>query len=82
MSLDESIDEEKKRDDNNENNKETKPQNQDQHASEQEKENEEMSIDGGLPDIENQTRDSDKTEEEFEIEDSLRPELRKKASLV
>ena len=78
MSLDESIDEEKKRDDNNENNKETKPQNQDQHASEQEKENEEMSIDGGLPDIENQTRDSDKTEEEFEIEDSLRPELRKK----
>ena len=78
MSLDESIDEEKKRDDNKENNKETKPQNQDQHASEQEKENEEMSIDGGLPDIENQTRDSDKTEEEFEIEDSLRPELRKK----
>ncbi len=78
MSLDESIDEEKKRDDNNENNKETKPQNQDQHASEQEKENEEMSIDGGLPDIENQTRDSDKIEEEFEIEDSLRPELRKK----
>ena len=78
MSLDESIDEEKKRDDNNENNKETKPQNQDQHAGEQEKENEEMSIDGGLPDIENQTRDSDKTEEEFEIEDSLRPELRKK----
>ena len=78
MSLDESIDEEKKRDDNNENNKETKPQNQEQHASEQEKENEEMSIDGGLPDIENQTRDSDKTEEEFEIEDSLRPELRKK----
>jgi len=78
MSLDESIDEEKKRDDSNENNKETKPQNQDQHASEQEKENEEMSIDGGLPDIENQTRDSDKTEEEFEIEDSSRPELRKK----
>ena len=78
MSLDESIDEEKKRDDNKENNKETKPQNQDQHAGEQEKENEEMSIDGGLPDIENQTRDSDKTEEEFEIEDSLRPELRKK----
>jgi len=78
MSLDESIDEEKKRDDNNEKNKETKPQNQDQHAGEQEKENEEMSIDGGLPDIENQTRDSDKTEEEFEIEDSLRPELRKK----
>ncbi|MEC7212436.1 MAG: hypothetical protein VXV79_00705 [Pseudomonadota bacterium] len=31
-----------------------------------------------MPDIENQTRDSDKTEEEFEIEDSLRPELRKK----
>ena len=41
------------------------------------KQHEEMSIDTGVPDLENEAKDSDKAEEELEIEDSSRPDLRK-----
>ena len=37
-----------------------------------------MSIDTGIPDLENETKESDKAEEDNEIEDSSQPDLRKK----
>ena len=37
-----------------------------------------MSIESGVPSLENETKDSDKAEEEIEIEDSTRPDLRKR----
>ena len=39
-----------------------------------------MSIDAGVPDLDNEAKDSDKAEEEIEIEDSSRPELKKKGN--
>ena len=78
MGLDESInDEERKNEENNENDKKSKPQNQEQKTSKKEEKNEEMSIDAGVPDLENEASDSDKSEEELEIEDSSRPDLKK-----
>ena len=82
MSLDESInDEERKNEENNENDKKSKPQNQEQKTSKKDEKNEEMSIDAGVPDLENEASDSDKSEEELEIEDSSRPDLKKRGSL-
>ena len=37
-----------------------------------------MSIESGVPDLENEAEDHDKVDEDFEIEDSSRPDLRKK----
>ena len=37
-----------------------------------------MSIDSGMPDLENEAKESDQAEEEVEIEDSSQPDLRKK----
>ena len=82
MSLDESIDdEERKNEENNEIDKKSKPQNQEQKTGKKDEKNEEMSIDAGIPDLENVASDSDKSEEEFEIEDNSRPDLRKKGGL-
>ncbi len=79
MSLDENINEEEKKDRENENeDKQTKPQNQEQETKEKSEKQEEMSIDSGVPDIENETKDADKTREEVEIEDSSRPEFKKR----
>ena len=82
MSLDENIDnDEKKDDENNNNDKQSKPQNQQQKAKEKDEKNEEMSIDSGIPDLENETTESDKADEEFEIADSSRPDLKKKDNI-
>ena len=82
MGLDESInDEDRKNEENNENDKKSKPQNQEQKSSKKEEKNEEMSIDAGVPDLENEASDSDKSEEELEIEDGSRPDLKKRGSL-
>ena len=78
MSLDENIDEEEKKvDDNNKEDKQNKPQNQEQRTKEKDGKHEEMSIESGVPDLESETKDSNKSEEEFEIEDSARPDLKK-----
>jgi len=37
-----------------------------------------MSIDSGMPDLENEAKESDQAEEEIEIEDSSQPDLKKK----
>ena len=79
MSLDENIDEEKKRNDENEKNEnKSKPENQEQKTKEKDEKNEEMSIDTGIPDLENESKESDKIEEELEIKDNSRPDLKKR----
>ena len=37
-----------------------------------------MSIDSGMPDLENEAKESDQADEEIEIEDSSQPDLQKK----
>ena len=82
LSLDETVDEEEKKDDENDkNDKQSKPQDNEQKTKEKEEQHEEMSIDSGLPDLENEAKDSDKADEELEIEDSSRPDLRKRGNL-
>ena len=79
MSLDENIDDEEKKDQENKNDdKQSKPQNQEQKAREKEEKQEEMSIDSGAPDLENEAKESDKAEEEPEIEDSSKQDLTKR----
>ncbi len=80
MNLDENLDEEEKKDDeHNNDDKQNKPDNQEKQAKEKEDKQEEMSIDSGMPDLENEARESDQAEEDIEIEDSSQPDLRKKA---
>jgi len=80
MNLDENLDEEEEEKDNERNNedKQNKPNNQEKEAKNKEDKQEEMSIDSGLPDLENEAKESDQAEKEVEIEDSSKPELRKK----
>jgi len=81
MSLDENINEEEKKDDENDNDdKQSKPQNQEQKAKEKEEKQEEMSIDSAVPDLENEAKESDKADEDLEIADSSRPDLRKRGN--
>ncbi len=78
MSLDENIDDEEKRDDVNEkNDKQSKPQNNEQKTKEKEEENQEMSIESGVPDLENVSKESDALDEEIELQESSRPDLKK-----
>ena len=79
MNLDETIDEEEKKDDEkNNDDKQNKPENQEKQAKEKENKQEEMSIDSGIPDLENEAKETDQAEEEIEIEDSSQPDLRRK----
>ena len=79
MDLDEKFDNEEKRDEeNNNDDKQPKTQDQKQETKEKDEKQEEMSIDSGVPDLENEAKESDKVEEELEIEDSSRPDLKKR----
>ena len=79
MNLDENFDKEEKKDeDKNNDNKENKPDNQDKQAKEKEDRQEEMSIDSGMPDLENEAKESDQSEKDVEIEDSSQQDLKKK----
>ncbi len=79
MSLDESLNEDEKREEDNPNDdKQTKPNDQEQKNKSKEEKYEEMSIDSGIPDLENEARESDMLEEELEIEDSSRPDIKKR----
>jgi cobaltochelatase CobT len=76
MNLDESLEEEKS----NEKNKDEKqenPKNQERKAKEKEQKEQEMSIDSGIPDLENQASESDQDGEEIEIEDKSKSNFRK-----
>ena len=79
MNLDETIDEEeKKNDEKNNDDKQNKPESQEKQTKEKENKQEEMSIDAGIPDLENEAKETDQAEEEIEIEDSSQPDLRRK----
>ncbi len=79
MSLDENMDDEEKRDDENErNDKQSKPENNKQKTKEREEQNEEMSIESVVPDLENESKESDLKDEEVELENSSRPDLKKR----
>jgi len=79
MNLDENLDKEEKRDDEQKNDdKQNKTDNQQKKAKEKENKQDEMSIDSGMPDLENEAKESDQAEEDIEIEDSSQPDLRKK----
>jgi cobaltochelatase CobT len=79
MNLDENLDEEERKDeDKNNNDKQNKPDNQDNQTKEKQDKQEEMSIDAGMPDLENEAKESDQAEEDIEIEDSSQPDLNKK----
>ncbi len=81
LSLDEKIDEEEKREEENKNDdKQSKPQNEEKEAKEKDEKHEEMSIGSGVPDLDNEAKESDKIEEELEIENSSRPDLKKRVS--
>ena len=73
MNLDENLDEEEKKDDEkNNDNKQNKPDNQEKQAKEKEDKQEEMSIDSGMPDLENEAKESDQAEELENVEELIR----------
>ena len=79
MNLDEDLDQEEKKDEHkNNDDKQNKPDNQDEQAKEKESKQEEMSIDSGIPDLEDEAKESDQAEKEIEIEDSSKSDLRKR----
>ncbi len=76
MNLDQNFEEEESKE--NEEKKEKNPKNHEQKAEKQEQEQQEMSIESGIPDLENQSSESDQDSEEIEIEDKSKPDLREK----
>ena len=79
MSLDENIDNEEKKDEENDNkDKESNSQDQLEKKLEKDEKHQEMSIDSGIPDLENDAKESDKAEEELEIENSHISDLKKR----
>ena len=82
MSLDESIEnEEKKNEENNDEDKKSNSQDKDFKTKEKQEKHDEMSIDSGVPDLENEAKESDSSDEKIEIEDSSRPDLNKRVDL-
>ena len=77
MSLDESFDENEKKNEINDDDKKSKPQEQEQKTQEKEGKEQEMSIDMGVPDLKNEAKESDNSDEEIQIENSARPDLQK-----
>jgi len=75
MNLDQNFEEEKNEE--NEEKKDKNPKNHEQKAEKKEQEQQEMSIESGIPDLENQSSESDQDGEEIEIEDKSKSDLRK-----
>ncbi len=77
MNLDESLKDDEKKNEENKDEKPQKPQNQEQKTDKQEQEQQEMSIESGVPDLEQQTKESDQDGEEIQIEDNSKKDFRK-----
>ena len=78
LSLDENLEEEEKDIENkDENQKNEKNGDNDQKTKKQERDQQEMSIESGAPDLEGMTSDSDQNGEEIEIEDKSQSDIRK-----
>ena len=76
MSLDENP-EGKEKEENNKNNDKKNPKNQEQMAEKQKKDEKKMSIDSGVPDLENEASESNQDGEEVEIDDKSETSLKK-----
>ena len=76
MNLDENFEEEKKHEENNDKNQKN-PKNQEQKTKEKEPEQQEISIDSGVPHLENQTSESDQDGKEIEIENKSKSNVKK-----
>ncbi len=82
MNLDENIENENKKDEENDSpDKKSKSDEQEQRTKEKDKNLEEMSIESGIPDLENEAKQSDQDKESFETEDNTSPDLRKNNKL-
>tara|TARA_B100000963_G_scaffold345452_1_gene349571 strand:- start:3190 stop:4983 length:1794 start_codon:yes stop_codon:yes gene_type:complete len=77
MNLDEIVEDKEKNQENKEE-KQSDQKNQEQKTTEKEQEHQEMSIESGAPDLENEAKESDKDGEEIEIEDKSKTDFRKK----
>ena len=77
LNLDESLENEDKKELENKDEKQDRPQNQEQKTEKENQEQQEMSIESGAPDLEEQVSQSDKDGEEIEIEDKSQSDFRK-----
>ena len=77
MDLDESLENENKKELENKDDKQDHPQNQEQKTEKESQEQQEMSIESGSPDLEQQVSQSDKDGEEIEIEDKSQTDFRR-----
>ena len=79
MSFDENIEEEEKREEENENEeKQSKPKDQEQKSSKKDEQYEEMSIESGIPDLDNKAKESDIAEEELQRDDGSDQNFKKR----
>ncbi len=78
MSLDDNYEDENKKDDDNKDQKPSDTKNEEQKTQKQEQINQEMSIESGVPELENEASESDQDVEEIEIKDKSNSEFRKK----
>jgi len=76
MDLDENLEEEEKNEEN-KNEKQKNKKNHEQKTKEKKQEQQEISIDSGIPDLEKQASESDQDVEEIEIEDKSKSDFRK-----
>ncbi len=77
LNLDESLENEDKKELENKDEKQDRPQNQEQKTEKENQEQQEMSIESGAPDLEQQVSQSDKDGEEIEIEDKSQSDFRR-----
>ncbi len=77
MNIDENIENEDKKDSENKDEKKDNPQKQEQKTEKEDQEHQEMSIDSGVPDLENQVTQTDKDGEEIEVEDKSKSDFRR-----
>ena len=78
MSLDENFEDEDKKDDGKEEEKQNDPKNPDQKADKQKQEKQEMSIESGIPDVDNQAKETDQDLDEIEVEDKTKSDYKRK----
>ncbi len=78
MKLDENLEEDDKKDEEHKDENSKNPQNKEQKSEKQEQKHQEMSIESGVPNLENLTRDSDQKEEEIEVQDQNSSDFKKK----
>ena len=82
MRLDDNVsDEEKKEDEYKDDKKQDKPKNKEQQAHDKKSEQEEMSIDAGIPDLDHEAKDSNKAEDEIELQDNSKSDFKKRANI-